>query len=289
METNANYVTVGGFVLIGILCLFGFFLWLAGAQFNRKYSYYQAHFKGPVAGLGTGTITRYNGIDVGRIASLDFDPSDPQKVIVLLEIRPTLKIREDSVATIDSEGLVGGSYVEISGGTSSSPLLVTLSDQRYPVIRTQQSPLTRLEQSTPELVAKLNVAVERVNDLLNDKNRRALATTMTNLERISSTIARRSPQIDETVRNADEAVANIKDATRSLGPVITEVNVVVQKFGRVADNTNALLESDGVAEIPDLITEGRELVGSLNQFSDQLNRNPSVLLFGDRRKGYRPK
>jgi phospholipid/cholesterol/gamma-HCH transport system substrate-binding protein len=30
-------------------------------------------------------------------------------------------------------------------------------------------------------------------------------------------------------------------------------------------------------------------VTSLSQFSDQLNRQPTKLLFGDRRKGYEPK
>ena len=33
-------------------------------------------------GLGKGTAVRYNGIDVGRVSQLDFDPDDPKRVIV---------------------------------------------------------------------------------------------------------------------------------------------------------------------------------------------------------------
>jgi phospholipid/cholesterol/gamma-HCH transport system substrate-binding protein len=33
----------------------------------------------------------------------------------------------------------------------------------------------------------------------------------------------------------------------------------------------------------------RRLVSNLDQLSDQLNRTPTKLLFGDRRKGYEPK
>src|ERR1700748_462785 len=113
METKANYVAVGAFVLACVIGLVVTVLWLAGAQYSQEYADYQAYFKGPVTGLGKGTVTRYNGIAVGRIADVMFDPSDPQRVIITLQVQPNLNIRDDSVASIDSQGLTGGSYVEI--------------------------------------------------------------------------------------------------------------------------------------------------------------------------------
>src|SRR5476651_2536630 len=115
METKANYVAVGAFVLICVLGLVVTLLWLAGAQYSQEYAYFQTYFKGPVTGLGDGTVVRYNGIDVGRVTDLEFDPNDPQTVIVTLQAKPDLNIREDSETSIESEGLTGGSYVEISG------------------------------------------------------------------------------------------------------------------------------------------------------------------------------
>ena len=132
METKANYVAVGAFVLACLIGLVVTILWLAGAQYSQEYAYYQTFFKGPVTGLGKGTITRYNGIEVGRVTDLVFDPNDPQSVIVTLQVQPNLNIREDSVASIESQGLTGASYVEISGGTKTSPLLVAKPGQKYP-------------------------------------------------------------------------------------------------------------------------------------------------------------
>ncbi len=43
-----------------------------------------------------------------------------------------------------------------------------------------QASVALLEQSAPEVVAKLNVAASRVNDLLKDENRRAIATSLVN-------------------------------------------------------------------------------------------------------------
>src|ERR1700761_9443191 len=123
METKANYVAGGGVVLICVIGLVVPILWLAGAQYSQEYDYYQTYFTGAVTGLGKGTQTRYNGIDVGRVTDLQFDPANPQRVIVTLQVQPGLNIREDSRTSIESQGLTGGSYVEISGGTKDSPLL----------------------------------------------------------------------------------------------------------------------------------------------------------------------
>ena len=289
METKANYVAVGAFVLACVIGLVVTILWLAGVQYSQEYAYYQAYFKGPVTGLGKGTITRYNGIDVGRITNLEFDPSDPQRVIVTMQVQPNLNIHNDSVASIESQGLTGGTYVEISGGTASAPLLVAQDDQLYPVIRTKPSTFAQLEQSAPEVVAKLNIAASRINDLLNDNNRRAIAHVLANLDETTQVIARRSADIDATITDANKAVANLDRASRDLRPTLEHVDLTVQKYGKVADDADAFINGDGLAQLSDLIGEARRLVGSLDQFSDQLNRQPTKLLFGDRRKGYEPK
>ena len=289
METKANYVAVGAFVLACVIGLVVTILWLAGAQYSQEYSYYQTFFKGPVTGLGKGTITRYNGIEVGRITDLVFDPNDPQSVIVTLQVQPNLNIHEDSVASIESQGLTGASYVEISGGTKTSPLLVAKPGQKYPVIRAKQSSLQQLEQSAPEVVAKLNVAASRLNDLLSDNNRRTVTHILESLDQTTSTIAKRSGDIDATLKNANLAIANLRDASQDLKPTLADVDVTLKKYGKVADDADAFINGDGLAQLSDLIGESKRLVANLNRFSEQLNRDPSKLLFGDRRKGYEPK
>jgi phospholipid/cholesterol/gamma-HCH transport system substrate-binding protein len=289
METKANYVAVGAFVLACVIGLVVTILWLAGAQYSQEYSYYQANFQGPVTGLGKGTVTRYNGIEVGRITNLEFDPANPQRVIVTLQVQPSLNIREDSVASIDSQGFTGTSFVEISGGTANAPLLVAKEGQRYPVIRTRQSTFAQLAQSAPEVLAKLNVVASRLTDLLNDDNRRAISHVLANLDETTQVIARRSADIDATIANANKAMVNLTEASNSLRPTLQQVDMTVRKYGMVADNANAFVTGDGLAQLSDLVGEMRRLVGNLDQLSDQLNREPTKLLFGDRRKGYEPK
>ncbi len=296
METKANYVAVGAFVLI---CAIGFvvtMLWLAGMQYTQEFSYYQTIFKGSVSGLGKGTVTRYNGIEVGRVTDLTFDPNDPQSVVVTLQVQPGLGIRQNSVASIASQGLTGGSYVEIKGGTQNSPLLTAQEGQRYPIIKSEVSTLAQLQQTAPEVVAKLNVAASRINDVLKDDNRRALSNALLNLEKLTTALANRAPDIDRSIVNAEQALARLEETSRRFDPsmdkldaTMDEANTTLKKYGKVADNANAFITGEGLAQVSDLINDLRRLSGNLTSLSEQLNRQPTKLLFGDRREGYTPK
>ena len=84
-------------------------------------------------------------------------------------------------------------------------------------------------------------------------------------------------------------MANLDQASQDFKPTLEHVDLTVQKYGKVADDTDAFINGDGLAQLTDLIGESRRLVASLSQLSDQLNRQPTGLLFGDRRKGYEPK
>src|SRR5271154_5104913 len=105
METRANYIAVGAFVLACMLALVVTVLWLAGVQYSQEYVYYQTTFTGSVPGLGKGTLVRYKGIEGGRVDGLDFAPDEPGSVVATLEVRPDLNIHDDAIASIASQGL----------------------------------------------------------------------------------------------------------------------------------------------------------------------------------------
>jgi phospholipid/cholesterol/gamma-HCH transport system substrate-binding protein len=288
METKANYVAVGAFVLICIVGLVVTLLWTAGVQYSQEYAYFQTSFKGPVTGLGDGTTVRYNGIDVGRVTELNFDPNDPQKVIAKLQVKPNLHIRQNSEASIESQGLTGGSYVEISGGTRDSAELTAPRGQ-VPVIKSKPSTLQQLEQSAPALFDKLNHAADKINVLLSDQNMKNLSgvlanlnTTTANLTAITTPLARRSGEIDATL-------VNISNASKQLGPTLADADEGLKKFTKLSGDADAFVNGEGLSQIGDVLRETRGLVASLTRLSNELDRQPTQLIFGDRRKGYSPK
>ena len=300
METRANYVAVGAFVLSLLFGLVVALLWLTGAQYAQEYAYYQTYFTGSVSGLGKGTTVRYNGIEVGRVSQLDFDPNDPKKVRVVMQIDPTLQIHADSVASIASQGLTGGSYVEIDGGTKNAPLLHPHMWGEYPTIRSKPSAFQQLEQSAPQLVVKLNHAADQLNDVLNEKNRKAINQILSKLDAVlgnlhdtTKVLSARSADIDSTLRNFNSASAKLNgdlaDLHATLGhadTVLGSINAAVGSINRLSDHVDASIAS---AQLGQLSTDMRTLLRNVSHLSNQLEREPTRLLFGDRREGYTPK
>ena len=282
MENKANYVAVGAFVLACMLGLVITLLWLAGIQYSQEFAYYQTNFTGPVTGLGKGTTVRYNGIEVGRVDALRFDPNDPQVVIVTLQVQPHLGIRVDSVASIESQGLTGGSYVEITGGSKNAARLERREDQRYPIIKSKPSTLQQLATGAPELLAKLNTAADRLNGVLTKENQQAFAHILANLDESTSMLARRSGDIDTSI-------VNFSEASKALPRAVADADASAKKFGQLSADTDDFVKGEGLAQLAQLLADTRKLVVSLTVLTNELNRQPTKVLFGDRRKGYTPK
>lgn len=285
METKANYVAVGIFVLACVLGLFVALLWLAGNQYTEEYAYYRTYFTGSVTGLGTGTVVRYNGIDVGHVNKLNFDPDDPKRVIATLQLDPTLRLHVDSIASIASEGLTGGTYVEIDGGSKNAPLLQPPAWGDYPIIRSKPSTLQQIEQSAPMLIAKINGIADRLGDVLNDKNRLAFSQTLANLRDTSAMLTRHSADVDRTLSNVSAASVSLNTDLSGLKAVIAHADATTEKLGRLSDDADASLNG---ARVDQLLSQTRELMRSLTRLSDELQREPTRLIYGDRREGYKP-
>ncbi|HUJ45892.1 MAG TPA: MlaD family protein [Rhizomicrobium sp.] len=293
METKANYVAVGIFVMALVLGLVVALLWLTGAQYAQEYAYYQTYFSGSVSGLGSGTSVRYNGIEVGRVSKLNFDPNNPKMVQVVMQIDPKLQIHSDSVASIASQGLTGGSFVEIDGGSKSAPILKPQYWGDIPKIRSKPSTLQQIEQTAPELIAKLNraadklnVALTGVNDVLNPKNRAAISGILVSLDKTTGVLAARSTDIDNTLRNFSSASDKINVDLSDLRTTLGDADKAVLSIGSAAKTLDTTIST---AQVGQLTSDLRGLVRNLNRLSNQLEREPTRLLFGDRREGYTPK
>ena len=50
-------------------------------------------------------------------------------------------------------------------------------------------------------------------------------------------------------------MANLDQASRDLKPTLEHVDLTVQKYGKVADDADAFINGDGLAQLSDLIGE----------------------------------
>ena len=121
MKKYVMETTVGIFVVIGLVCVAYMTLKLGHVSFlgQNTYSLY-APFS-TVSGLRAGSSVDLYGTPVGRVARITLDQKN-QMAIVELSIEEGIKVYEDAIASIRTEGLIGDEYVSISPG-GAEPLL----------------------------------------------------------------------------------------------------------------------------------------------------------------------
>ena len=117
MTSNVTEALTGGVVLVvaaGFLVYsaqFGGFGTASGA------ATYTASFRS-AEGVGVGTDVRLAGVKVGSVTSLDLDPAT-FRAEAALSVDDALLLPEDTAVVIASEGLLGGSFVELLPGGSA--------------------------------------------------------------------------------------------------------------------------------------------------------------------------
>lgn len=313
MENKANYVAVGAFVLGILMVLFVSVLWVARVQFRDEFRRYETFVQGPVTGLGVGAIVRLNGIDVGQVSDIAFDPDNSLQVQVGLKIKDGTPIKTDSIVSMESQGLTGVSYVEISGGSQGSPPLEPKPGHHYPIIKSRPSALQQVFESAPDVLAHFVVIADRLALLLDDKNRQSLADTLANLSQITGAVASRQDDLKAILAEGAKTTANLdRTLTEFRGTVakydgiadhadqaLQTANDAVHKLDQLSTSLNGLINDSrpqvrdfatvGLPQLTQLLSEVRTLVASLTKVSSELERDPQRFLFGDRREGFNPR
>lgn len=120
MNNNKRMVTVGVFVLIGIIIFVAAVLTLGGQKktFEAKSSL-RAIFK-DVNGLQVGNNVWFSGVKVGTVKKISFTPNSMVEVIMNIQTTDMPYIKKDAKAKISSEGFIGNKIIVIFDGTAQS-------------------------------------------------------------------------------------------------------------------------------------------------------------------------
>jgi phospholipid/cholesterol/gamma-HCH transport system substrate-binding protein len=313
METRAHYVAVGAFVLAVIVLGFVAVLSLGKVEFAQDLKRYYIFFKGSVVGLSKGSVVQYNGITVGRVVDVRVDPDDLEKIQVTVEIDQNLvPIKTDARAFVDTNLLSGVATIQIRGGTRDAKELEPEPGHRYPVIAAGSSVFQRVSEAGPQLLDRLTVAADNLNDLLSDENRKAVSDTLRNLRTITEAFVAPSREVSELVGNANRTVLqmtalldHVDHGFNGKGGLKEEAAQALADFDRLAKNlvdTNRQLQQvlqenrsglreftqSTLTQVSNLVTDTQRFIAGLSRFVASVERDPARLLFGERREGYRP-
>jgi len=313
LETKANHVLIGAFVLVLIAALFAFVLWLARID-ARDTKEYDIFFQDSVTGLDVGSDVRFNGVPIGQVKRIALLPNDPRKVRVRVSITADAPILEDTTAMLEPLGVTGLVIVQLSGTMIGAQPLTKEGPFGVPVIPSRPSPLSALFNNAPQLLQQATLAVTRLADLLGPENSQSISQSLKNVETLTQTMANRAPEIDRTllelastmteVRAAAENLARLSQSANTLvdsdvRPLMADLRRVTQRsdklvaelHGMAAENRPAVNQFTRITlpEATRLIVEMRDLMRSIQQVTERLEDAPaSSLLSGNKVPEYDP-
>ena len=249
METRANYILIGAFTLAGILCAFGFFLWLAKFEVNRQYAYYDVLFDN-VSGLSAAGGVSYNGLPVGQVISLRLDDDDASKVRVRIEVDADIPVTEDTIAQLQSLGVTGVSYVELSGGAPNAKRLPEDS-----VIKSKRSAIQSLFEGAPKVLDEAITLLQDLNSIVDDKNRKAVSDILDNLASASGRL--------------DKTLSDFETLSGDLGGAAKEIGAFTKRLDQLADTAETTLTT-GTDTLKSIKTAAESAKGALDGAKETL-------------------
>lgn len=199
MDSSSGYssaeIKSGFFVLLAIVILL-VMTFIVGGWLKGGANEWKVRF-GYLNGLADSAPVYYAGREVGKVAKIEIIQGEPRPVLVTVKVSPAAHIRKDSIAYIDTLGMMGEKFVELSLGSMEAPAMEkgTVIEGVDPI------PMHVLIRKMNLLADQVDVMVKNLNPLLETTNNIVTG----NQEAISKSIA-----------NLHQVTANIRDMTEDL-------------------------------------------------------------------------
>ena len=300
MQAMRERTLVGLFVLIAGGLLFGTMLVVSGGIGTSIVSH-RAYFKF-AGGVQPGAPVRYGGLTVGKVERVRIDPGNSTRIEIQLAVDRDAPVKTDSVAKISALGPLTDNYIEVSTGTQRAPLappgsvlpsaeafgLPQLGDAAQALMPDVQKALATLNHNLDDL----QVTIARANDLLNDRNRASIGSSLNNIDRL---VADARPKVTESLNNLngllDDArpkvsttLTNVRELTAKLSPLLDDVKTTTARANDTLAHVDATLVDNrpdiraSVIGLRDTLTKSTALLDQLNQTLDQNSANIDELL-----------
>ena len=269
-----NFAVLGAFLIAGII-LFTTVLFLIGNRnqaFNKHEDLYVE--MATVTGIAPGSKVRASGFDAGQVKSIGLPDRPSAKFRVKLEVDKKLHslIRQDSLVSVESDGLVGDKFIMIHAGTDASPEAAGGSTlpNKEPVeiaamLEKVSGTLDQANSMIGDVHVKLNGALDVITATVNNTN--GLVTEARSGKGTVGMLLsdqQMAGQVKQAVANVQQASANLQQVTVQAQQLMTDVQ-----------------SRNLPAKIDETMVNARDASAQINQASHKVNATLTEALAPD--------
>jgi phospholipid/cholesterol/gamma-HCH transport system substrate-binding protein len=155
-------------------------------------------------GLKMGAGVQLRGIKIGSVKNIEFESLDKIKITLAVVDKYQNLIKQDSLVSIKTQGVLGDKFIEIQGGTESSPV----APAHFSLQVNNDSGMKAILDKGQNIMITANNVLSKVEAMLDDINGESqLRTTVSSLAKTSKGM---STIFDE------QGVKDIKNLTSGL-------------------------------------------------------------------------
>ncbi|RYG70973.1 MCE family protein [bacterium] len=296
-----NEIKVGVVVLLGlVIATIGYFL-LRGVGLGADT--YLVRLTG-AALISQGNDVRLQGVKIGQIEEVNFDPETQQPILKLAvrRTKPEYKLLKSYKYVVQSAGIVGENYLDISGKALPGEPAYQPNDDTEIIPGKANTPLLAVADSAQDIVkdlrgtlVNLNVTIDRINKgVLNYQNQQKLASTMEGIARLTQNASKSfGPEgirigfgSPEAQRNLNRTLQNAQTASQSAAAASRNIELATRQFGGLP------YEAQGLIKDLRLTLNGSKgqlngLIGNLSKMSNNLAGVTETLDFALKQGGFK--
>ncbi len=275
LKRRSYDMILGLFVALGLIVLV-FLVFLIGRErrlFDTSVDI-ETHFPN-VAGLALGADVMLSGVVVGHVSKIKFPllrPDTPglsRDITVVMGVSKDAMelIREDSLARIDSKGLLGDKLINISIGSPQLPQI-----QAGGMLKsTPPIDFNKALQQAQEILENVTETVADARDIFKSFSAQggdsALAGTAKSLQKIFKEIESGQGVLHEIIFDKKAG----SDAKTSIASVSTTMKKVDEIIGDLKSVIKAVKEGDGLVHALLYDPEGQKTIARINSSFKQLD------------------
>lgn len=309
-KTTSQKIRLGFFVIIGLLLfiLAVYFIGDKQKMFGKTY-HLKAIFNN-VNGLQLGNNVRYSGINAGTVRTIEMINDSVIKVDMLIDKNIFQNIKQDAVATIGSDGLVGSMIINIIPGKGNLPSVVPGAEiQSVNRIRTDDL-LNTLDVTNKNAALLTANLLEITKDITNGNGTVGLlikdSVLANDLKETMHYLKITGKGTSESVTNLNKLITSLNNKDNVIGvlndtavakkikKIVLNLDQSSAKIDNVISNLNTTITNakDGKGAInylsndPKLVHKIDSTITNINQASTRLNENMEALKHNFLFRGY---
>lgn len=301
--TRLRRALVGAFVLGGLL-LFGGGLFLIGDRRLLFVDQFEINSTfGKVTGLQVGTRVRVAGLEAGEVLEIGLPSRPSDRFRVRMRLREDVRqlVRADSTSAVQTDGIVGNAFIQISVGTDgASPVapgdtiagidpieFADLIQEGRDTFRTVAREVIEVKEDVSAAVIVLTDTIATANGVIANVGR--------DVGTLTATSARVVENVQGTIVDARALVNDVRAGQGTIGQLLTdrtlyermtgvgrEAEQAVRNLRETTDHARAAVEGfvapDGTAQqvaqtLRNTLAEVQEVTSDLAEGTEALKRN----------------